>query len=180
MYKTLEYFSKNSDLIQTIATILGGFIALITLIKAIYEYQLQGRQKRADYFDSIKNKIRNDPKIIEIINLLEDDKPELSKIPKINKYFFIDLHEELAIAINTGLIKKNVAHYFFGYFALRCWESKNFWLLEDGKIINKQTYYWTTFTKFIEQMKEIENSKINANALQKIYTSIFYKRLYRY
>ena len=176
----IKYISENTDLVQTIAAILGGLIALITLIKAIYEYQLQGRQKRADYFDSIKNKIRNDPKIIEIINLLEDDEPELASIPKMNKYFFIDLHEELAIAINSGLIRKNVAHYFFGYFALRCWESKNFWLLGEGNIINKQTYYWATFSKFIEQMKEIENRKLNANAFQKFYSSLFYKRLYRH
>jgi hypothetical protein len=39
----------------------------------------------------------------------------------------------------------------FGYYAIRCWESENFWAE-----INRESSYWIVFKKFVEKMKLIE------------------------
>jgi hypothetical protein len=55
------------------------------------------------------------------------------------------------LLMNSGLIRKSVAHYMFGYYALRCWESEYFWL-----DVNRNSPYWAAFRTFVEQMKRIE------------------------
>jgi len=50
--------------------------------------------------------------------------------------------------MNSGLIKPQVAHYMFGYYALLCWESEEFW---TG--VNRLSDYWSLFADFCEQMK---------------------------
>jgi hypothetical protein len=41
--------------------------------------------------------------------------------------YFLGFFEEVALMMNSGLIRKEVAHYMFGYYAIHCWDSKNFW-----------------------------------------------------
>jgi hypothetical protein len=40
----------------------------------------------------------------------------------------------------------------FGYYAIRCWESKYFWLYT-----NRDSIYWRLFKEFVMTMKNIEN-----------------------
>jgi len=42
-------------------------------------------------------------------------------------------------------------HYMFGYYAIRCWESKNFWI-----DVNKNSIYWSLFIEFTITMKKVE------------------------
>jgi len=74
-------------------------------------------------------------------------------IPLIDRYYFLGYYEEIAIAMNSKLIKNDVAHYMVGYFAIRCWESENFW-----KGINRKSYYWSVFKKFVDTMQKLENA----------------------
>jgi hypothetical protein len=52
--------------------------------------------------------------------------------------------------MNSGLINKHVAHYMFGYYALRCWESKYFRIS-----VNKESIYRDGFRDFVKQMKYV-------------------------
>jgi len=148
-----------------IITSIAGLIAFGTFIKAILEYRLQGRQKRAELFDMLKNRLRTDQQLSRIIALLEVNSEELINISQIDKYYFLGFLEQVAIAVNSGLIKQNVAHYFFGYFALHCWESTNFWYLDEQSVIDKDAYYWTTFKKFVNEMNKIEKRRAEPNFL---------------
>jgi hypothetical protein len=61
--------------------------------------------------------------------------------------------EEIALMMNSGLIRNEVAHYMFGYYAIKCWESKYFW-----STVYRESIYWSLFRDFVEQMKQIEQS----------------------
>jgi hypothetical protein len=176
----LKTFIDNKDTLTIIIASVGGLIAFGTFIKAILEYRLQGRQKRAELFDTLKNRLRTDQQLSRVTALLESDSNDLRNIPHIDKYYFLGFYEQVAVAVNSGLIKKNVAHYFFGYFAQICWKNKNFWYLEGESEINKNSYYWATFKKFVYKMNEIEKRRSEPNFLQGLYDRILYKRLYRF
>ena len=115
-----------------------------------------------------------------MIRLLEDDSVELRNISIIDKYYFLGFHEQIAIAVNSKLIKENVAHYFFGYFAILCWDSKNFHYHGENLVFEQDDYYWTTFKNFVDKMRKIKKRKTEPNFIQKRYDKIFYSRLYRF
>ena len=180
MITLLNYIKDNKDSLTIILASIAGFIAFLTFIKAIIEYRLQGKQKRADFFDIYKTRLRTDEQLKRITPFLEDNNIELRNITQIDKYYFLGFYEQIAIAVNSNLIKKNVAHYFFGYFAKHCWNSTNFWYIDDNKTIDKNAYYWATFKKFVEMMNKIEKRRTEPNLFQKWYDKIFYRRLYRF
>ena len=99
----------------------------------------------------MRKRIKGSKTFEEIAGLLEDDDPRLSEIPYEHRRDFLWLFEEVAIGMNSGLIREKVAHYMFGYYAIRCWESKNFW-----NDIDRDSFYWAVFRDFAEQMKQIE------------------------
>lgn len=156
-------------------TILAGIAGLGTFIKAIIEYRLQGRQKRAELFDKYKSTLKSEQRITLITQYLENDDKALKDIPKLDKYYFLGFYEQIAIAVNSGLIKKDVAHYMFSYFAFRCWESKNFWY---G--INKESYYWSVFEKYVISMKRIEMRSINKSRVYKVIDCISRRDVFKY
>lgn len=177
---TIIFISDNKEVLTIIIATIAGAIGLITLIKTILEYRLQGRQKRFDLFDTLKNRLRTDQQLNSITELLEENSIELRNISKMDKYYFLGFYEQIAIAVNSGLIKETVAHYFFGYFARHCWQSDNFWYLDENTVIAKEEYYWATFKKFVMKMNAIEERRANPNLFQVLYDKIFYKRFYRF
>jgi hypothetical protein len=73
------------------------------------------------------------------------------------------------------LIRKNVAYYMFGYFALQCWRSNNFW---HG--INKDAYYWSFFIRFAGQMQRIETARHDQSKTKKILDWTLRRNSFRY
>ena len=135
------------------ATILGAFIALVALAKGIAEYIKQGSQKRADHFFAIRSKLKSNPTFEEICALLEVDDQKLLGISFKDKRSFLGLFEEVALMVNSGFIKRDIAHYMFGYYALRCWDSKHFWYQ-----VNRESIYWSLFKEFVQEMRLIEKN----------------------
>lgn len=176
----MDFVRINKDILTVVISSLISIVGFGSLIKALVEFNLQGRQKRADYFDNLKNRLRTDEKLNKITSLLEENSIELKNINQMDKYYFLGFFEQIAVAVNSGLIKKNVAHYFFGYFAIRCWESTNFWYISEYESIAKNEYYWNTFKNFIELMQKIETKRVHPNRFQKIHYKLFYKRIYRF
>lgn len=136
---------------KDVATIVGGVIALATLIKSVIEYTKQGAQDRAEQFETLRVRFKNDESFTDMCDLLETDSQRLQEIPFKQKRDFLGFFEEIALIVNTGLMKKSVAHYMFGYYALRCWKSQNFW---SG--VNRNSPYWALFNHFAKQMEKIE------------------------
>lgn len=136
---------------ESIATIVGAILALVALIMGVIEYAHQGAQKRAEHFITMRKRLKESVFYEEICALIEIDDEGLRGTPFKDKRTFLGLFEEVAIMMNSGLIRKQVAHYMFGYYAIRCWESANFW---HG--VNRDSFYWSVFRDFAAQMKELE------------------------
>lgn len=169
------FFTNNKDILTILISLFAGLLAFATLLKAIIEYRLQGRQKRAELFDKFKITLMTENRIIKINSLLEDDRLELAQIPLIDRYYFLGYYEQISIAVNSGLIKKDVAHYMFGYFALCCWKSNNFW-----KGINKHSYYWSVFKKYVDSMQALEDRNINKSYFLKKWDKITGRSCFKY
>ncbi|MCD9186637.1 MAG: hypothetical protein LUM44_09395 [Pyrinomonadaceae bacterium] len=138
---------------KNIATIIGGVVALFALIKGVYEYIKQGAQKRAEQFFEMRNRFKDKDSFKEIADLTELDDPKLKEIPFKEKRDYLGFMEEIAISVNSKLIKPEIAHYMFGYYAIKCWKSRNFW-----SDINRDSLYWIVFKTFVEKMQEIEKN----------------------
>ena len=138
---------------RNLALIFGVAIALATLTQGVIEYIRQGMQKRAELFREMRNRLQDNDRLRELIEMLTIDDPKLAEVPYRDKQEFIGYYEEVAILLNSGLIKRYVAHYMFSYYAVRCWESKHFWCN-----LNRNATYWSLFRKFVKDMKDIEKS----------------------
>jgi len=85
--------------------------------------------------------------------LIEANDPKLIAELFKNKLYYVGFFEEVALMVNSGLIKIEVAHYMFGYYAIRCWDNDYFW-----SDVNRETPYWALFRDFVAKMKKIESS----------------------
>jgi hypothetical protein len=138
---------------KDIATIAGVVIALFALAKGVYEYVRQGAQRRAEQFIEMRKRLKENDTFRELAALLETNNPKLESVPYKDKRDYLGFFEEIALMVNSGLIRVELAHYMFGYYAIRCWESDQFW-----SDVNRDSQYWVLFKEFVRKMKEIEDS----------------------
>ena len=136
---------------KDLATIVGVGVAVFTFIKAMLEYTQQGVQKRAQLYFDLERKFLDDKELREIFVLLDTDDIKLSETPNELKLKFLGFYEQVALMLNSKLIEPEVAHYMFGYYAVRCIDSVNFWKGED-----KESPYWALFRYFSQHMKKFE------------------------
>lgn len=68
-----------------------------------------------------------------------------------HKRSLVGFFEEIALMMNSGLLKPRIAHYMFGYYAIACWKSEAFW-----SNMNRDSIYWALFKDFAEKMQQIE------------------------
>jgi hypothetical protein len=144
---------EPKDIAPAIIGGVGVLVAAFTLIKGLIEYRKQGLTKRAEIFLQLRTRLRQDPQFSKLCDLLEVDSPELRSVPLVERDRFIGFFEELALMRNSGLINDQVCLYMFGYFAIRCLHSNNFW--HD---LNRDQQLWALFMDFAKQMDEAHKS----------------------
>lgn len=137
--------------LKDIVSSILGFAALVftavSIIQGLIEYRKQGITKRAEIFLQMRTRLREDPVFINICNLLETDDEELQEIPIADKDRFLGFFEELAVMKNSGLINEQLTFYMFGYYAIRCFDSVNFW-----HNLNRKHALWSLFMDFSKTM----------------------------
>ena len=138
------------DILTISLAAIGSLIALVSLIRALVEYQKQGATKRSEIFLDMRSRLREDESFSRICDLLERDDPKLREIPLVDRDRFIGFFEELALLRNSGLINDEVTLYMFGYFAIRCIDSRNFWY-----DLNRDQPLWAAFMDFARDMKSM-------------------------
>ncbi|MCC5615018.1 hypothetical protein LC605_07985 [Nostoc sp. CHAB 5836] len=136
---------------RNIAIIIGTFVALVTLMKGIYEYTRQLAQKRSEQYAEMRKRFRESEVIPKLIGMLETDDSNLAEVSWSEKVELLGFYEDIALMVNSGIIKRHVPFYMFGYYALRCWESEYFWY-----DVNRDSPYWSLFRNFVKEMKAIE------------------------
>jgi hypothetical protein len=136
-------------------SILGGLAAVLALVAAMLEYNKQGTQKRAELFFSLRERLKSDCRFREILELAEEDDERLKEISFADKRDLLGLFEEVEILRRSKLIREDVARYMFGYYAVRLYQSKNFWWS-----INKESPYWLLYIDFVRRAQGAENASI--------------------
>ena len=136
------------------ATIAGVVVAVVTFIKVVIEYRAQGTQKRVERFLEMRKRFKENAQFKEILSLIEHDDPKLADVPFKEKRDLLGFFEEVAIMLNSGLIRKEIVHYMFGYYAILCWQSDLFW-----KDVNRDSPYWALFKSFVLNMEKVESSE---------------------
>jgi hypothetical protein len=150
---TEEVHSVTSDDARNVATIVGVAIAALALVKGLYEYSQQGRQKRAEHFIAMRKRFKENAAFIELCDLLEDEDPKLAQMPFKQKRDFLGFFEEVAIMVNSRLLRPEVAHYMFGYYIIDCWRSDSFW-----QNLDRDSNYVSLFKNFALEMIAIEDA----------------------
>ncbi|HEV3458257.1 MAG TPA: hypothetical protein VHG32_16985 [Thermoanaerobaculia bacterium] len=147
--ETLATLSNAKDL----AAIGGALVALAALVRGVIEYSHQGAQKRAEHFLEMRKRFVENSVFRDICALLETDAPQLRDVPFKEKRDLLGFFEEIALLMNSGLIRPQVAHYMFGYYAIRCSESNHFWV-----DVSRESIYWSLFRDFVQSMTEREGT----------------------
>jgi len=109
------------------AVIIAAVVAVATFVKALHEYVLENKRKRAQMYFEMRASYKFDEKFSDMFEMLEKDSKELMHLNFNKKQDFLGFYEDLALLMNTGVLKPEVVHYMFGYYAIRCWQSENFW-----------------------------------------------------
>jgi hypothetical protein len=135
------------------AQIAAAIVAFLTLVKGVIEYTRGNALKRAEHFSDLRRQLKDSEVFQDICLKLETDDVGLIDLSFASKRDFLGLFEQVAMSLNSGLLRREVAHYMFGYYAIRCDESKNFW-----SNVAKDSPYWSLFINFAKSMK-IEESK---------------------
>jgi hypothetical protein len=128
----------------------AGMVALITLITGLVQYVRQARLLRVQQFVDMRRRFLENPTFREILNLLATDNSLLREVPIQDRRNLVGFLEELALMVNSGVIRPEVAHYMFGYYTKLIAESKHFW---EG--LDRDSDYWTVFWNYAEQKKAL-------------------------
>ena len=151
------------EVLAQIATIIVAPIAVLTLILGFFEYRRQGKDKKVEFFVTIRQRQKDNQAFQNIRTLLDNGDKALEDVPITDRMNFLGYFEELAIMVNSKIISIDIAHYMLGYYAIRCFESDCFW-----KGINKDSHYWYLFKKFADEMKQVEKKKLEDKTNKKI------------
>ena len=139
--------------LKDFSIIIGGLITIIAFANGLLEYRRQGAQKRVEHFTLLRRRLKENHIFKEICALMFANDPRLADVNAQDKRDFIGLLEEVALMVNSGLIRPELAHYMFGYYTVKCLESKDFW----ANLTLDETY-WKLFHDFANDMKAKESS----------------------
>jgi hypothetical protein len=142
-------FAKN------LSVIFGVIIAALTLLKAVFEYSRQGKQKRAEHFLELRSRETENKIFNKIRLMLDHDKAKIAELTRIEKEEFLAFNEEIALMMYSGLINKHATYYMFGYYVILCWESDLFW-----SDIERGDEYWSVYKRFSLEMLKIQKNKL--------------------
>jgi len=139
------------SIVKSIASIVAVIVALITLGKGLAEYSKQGAQQRAEHFLEMRHRFKDNENFHRICALLWNDDDGLLKLTLQEKTDFIGFFEEIVLLTNSGLLRFDVAHYMFGFYAVHCWKSEKFW-----NNMNRENPYWSLFRDLVERTEHMK------------------------
>jgi hypothetical protein len=146
---------------KDLSIILAGLIAVITFFTGIWEYRRRTRQERAENLLQMRRRFLETPGFGEILEMLIHQDPAVSHLPAPLRRNFAGVLEEVAILANSHLIRKEVAHYMFGYYVLLTYENPYFCLDRDG-------IYWSQFRQFAERVQKEMPKTSDSNTQKRI------------
>lgn len=150
-------------LLKDISIIVAGVIAFFTLWQGLFQYARQGHATRASQFIQMRRRFLEDAVFKDLLNLIAEADPRISETPIQDRRNLVGFLEEVALMMNSGLLKPEVAHYMFGYYVLLIQECEPFWTDLD-----RSSEYWDVFHGFVQSMRKFDLRKHNAQKLIKL------------
>ena len=150
MKEFLVELVKDAPALSAIIAALAFAIAAGTFLKGVLEYRNQNALKRFEKFAELEERLLKDD-IYHICFLLETNSPELRDIERKERQKFLGFYEQIAIMHNSKIIRSDIAHYMFGYYAIRCYGSDHFWHDMD-----RESGYWALFKVFAVEMRKMD------------------------
>lgn len=133
----------------------GIAVAAAGLGFGLWEYRKQGRQKRVEIFLRMRDRLKTDQRYLAIFSMIDANDPALPEHNYPDKRDLLGLFEEIALMMNSGLLRMSVAHYMFGSYVLDLWRCNAFW---TGPELNRDGPYWRLFKGFAQTMQDIDKT----------------------
>ena len=86
----------------------------------------------------------------EILTLIHEKCDEITAKSIQDRRNLVGYFEEVALMVNSGLIRPEVAHYMFGYYVVLIDDCEKFW---EG--LDRQGDYWAVFRSFALKMRSM-------------------------
>lgn len=153
----MKFLFENKESIGVLVALLTFAVGVGTFMKSISEYSGKNTLERFEKYIALSKRWDEDEDVQKIIFLLEGDNAELADIPYKCRHDFLAFYEEISLMFESELLKPAVAYCMFGYYAVRCLRSANFW-----RNINKDAPAWYLFVRFAQKMEEIDK-KVSAD-----------------
>ncbi|MFI5387635.1 MAG: hypothetical protein ACHQ50_16120 [Fimbriimonadales bacterium] len=149
------------SLVKDVSIIIAGLVALSTFLSGAIEFLRQGRQHRAENLIQMRRRFLETPQYREILDRLQSNDPAIATSSIQERRNFVGFLEEIALMVNSRLIRLEVAQYMFGYYVLLVARCDSFW---EG--LDRGDIYWTLFNHFAEEMARMEKMPGSQKALR--------------
>ena len=140
----------NIGLLKDFSIIVAGAIAFITLWQGLFQYTRQNHAARANQFIQMRRRFLEEKSFQEILTLIHEKCDSITAKSIQDRRNLVGYFEEVALMVNSGLIRPEVAHYMFGYYVLLIDDCEPFWLGLD-----RQGDYWAVFRAFALKMRSM-------------------------
>lgn len=148
------------QLAKDIFTIVGGIIGLVAFVKGVIELVHSNAIHRYEKFHQMSVRFDENEDIQKVCALLHDA-GHPGTLTKQQKEVFICFLEEIQFMINSGIMKRDLALYTFGYYGKMAMESEKFW-----QELNRNEPFYAHFMEFCNQARSYQpTSAVHRRAL---------------
>lgn len=137
--------------IKDVSIVLAGVVALVTFIFGALQFAMQARQTRAAQLVEMRRRFLEDKNFREILNLVAANSPQLSTVPIQERRNLVGFLEEIALLMNSKMIRNEVAFVMFGHYTIQISQCVAFW---EG--LDRESVYWTVFRNFSAEMSQLQ------------------------
>lgn len=147
--------------VKDLSIILAGLIALVTFMTGTWQFMRQARYTRVQNFLELRRRFLEDPVFRDLLNRLAVNDPTLAEAPIQDRRNLVGFFEEIALLINSGVLRPLVANYMFGYYVALIGRSDPFW---QG--LDRDSVYWTVFRRLEARLAKLEKEAGRAEPLK--------------
>ena len=135
-------------MLKDVSIIVAGAIAFITLWQGLFQYTRNNHAARANQFIQMRRRFLEEKSFQEILTLIHEKCDDVATKSIQDRRNLVGYFEEVALMVNSGLIRPEVAHYMFGYYVVLIYDCEKFW-----ENLDRQGDYWAVFRAFAKKMR---------------------------
>jgi hypothetical protein len=149
--------TQSMELAKDIFTVVSVIIALAVFIKGLVEYVHSNAVRRYEKFHQMSIRFDENSDIQKVCELLHNPNASTGPLTKQQKEVFICFMEEVYFMMNSGIIKRDLALYSFGYYAKMALCNEKFW---QG--LDKNELFYIHFIRFCRLASSYRPSSVHS------------------